>query len=150
MSAPGTNGAQTPQANSQTNQNREYEGHMNQAQTNQSMQPASPTDIRQAQQQLKSEGLYRGRVDGVMGPEMQSALGQFQRQQGLPETSQLDQQTLGRLNGGGSVGSTNTTGARPMTAQPTGATQTQSTTSPGYSTGTQNPATQTPSTSGNR
>ena len=65
----------------------------------QARQQVSQPQIQEAQQQLKSAGLYRGAVDGVMGPETQTALSQFQREQGLPQTAQLDQQTLSRLIG---------------------------------------------------
>ena len=98
MSAPGetsTYGQQSPQANAQSGQQ------------------ASQSEIRQAQEQLKSQGLYHGSADGIMGPETQTAVMAFQRQNGLPQTAQLDQQTMDRLNGSGSGQST--TGARGMT-----------------------------------
>ena len=101
MSTPGAS-TQSPQANA-----------------GQSM-PASQSEIQQAQQELKSQGLYRGQVDGVMGPETQTALSKFQRQQGLPETAQLDQQTLSRLNGGSNPSSGAT---QPMSGQSTGTPQ---------------------------
>lgn len=75
------------------------QGQMNQAQT---AAPASRSEIQQAQEQLKSQGLYRGAVDGVMGPETQTALMAFQREHSLPQTSQLDQRTMDALNGNGS------------------------------------------------
>ncbi|HTQ33054.1 MAG TPA: peptidoglycan-binding domain-containing protein [Stellaceae bacterium] len=80
-------GAENPQANAQSGQ----------------MQ-GSQQEIQQAQQQLKSQGLYHGAVDGIMGPETQTALAKFQRQEGLPQTAQLDQQTLSRLNGSSNSG----------------------------------------------
>ena len=61
----------------------------------------SQPDIEQAQQQLKAQGLYRGAIDGVVGPETEHALMRFQHQNGLPETAALDQQTMDRLNGQG-------------------------------------------------
>ena len=85
-------------------------------------QPASQADIQQAQQQLKSQGLYRGAVDGVMGPETQTALMAFQREHSLPQTAQLDQQTLSALSGGGSnSGAGMTGGSTTGTSQPGGA-----------------------------
>jgi peptidoglycan hydrolase-like protein with peptidoglycan-binding domain len=81
--ATGRYGALSPQADAQS--------------MNPNIQQVSESQIEQAQQQLKSAGLYRGEVDGVMGPQTQTALSQFQKQQGLPETAQLDQQTMGRL-----------------------------------------------------
>ena len=92
-----------------------------QASMTQGGQQASQADIQQAQQQLKSQGLYRGAVDGVMGPETQTALMAFQREHSLPQTAQLDQQTLSALNGGGSTSGAGMTGSSPTS--PTGAQQ---------------------------
>jgi len=61
----------------------------------------SQSDIQQAQQQLKAQGLYRGAVDGILGPQTEQALSQFQQQNGLPQTADLDQQTMTRLMGSG-------------------------------------------------
>jgi len=74
-------------------------GQMNRAQTG---QRASRSEVQEAQQALKSQGLYMGAVDGVMGPKTQTAVIAFQREHKLPETAQLDQQTMDALNGGGS------------------------------------------------
>ncbi|HYU11469.1 MAG TPA: peptidoglycan-binding domain-containing protein, partial [Stellaceae bacterium] len=52
---------------------------------------------RQAQQQLAAQGLYRGPVDGLAGPEMQRALARFQQQNGLRRTATLDPDTMNRL-----------------------------------------------------
>jgi len=62
-----------------------------------SQQQAHPANIQQAQQKLKSQGLYNGAIDGVNGPEMRAALLQFQQRNGLPQTGTLDQQTEARL-----------------------------------------------------
>ena len=56
--------------------------------------------VRMAQQQLKSDGLYRGRIDGVMNHRMHLAIARFQKQNGLPRTASLDRNTLDRLTGG--------------------------------------------------
>jgi peptidoglycan hydrolase-like protein with peptidoglycan-binding domain len=112
-------GAQRPQASSQMNQTG-------------SQQITAQSQIQQAQEQLKSKGLYNGSIDGVVGPETQTALSQFQRQNGLPATAQLDQETMDRLMSAGASG---------------GATATTPYTAPA---GTQNPATapmQRPTTS---
>ena len=77
------------------NNNNSFQGGSKQASMSQS-------DIQQAQQQLKSQGLYRGAVDGIMGPQTEQALSQFQQQNGLPQTADLDQQTMSRLMGGSS------------------------------------------------
>jgi peptidoglycan hydrolase-like protein with peptidoglycan-binding domain len=111
-SQPGMSGTQNPQTMSVPGQTSTY-GSSPQANMNQmnqgpqgAQQQASQSEIQQAQQQLKSQGLYRGAVDGIMGPETQTAVTAFQRQQGLPQSAQLDQQTLDRLNGSGNGQST--------------------------------------------
>ena len=71
------------------------------AQTSQTGKEAiTPATIKQAQQQLKSQGFYRGPIDGKMGRQMKTALSQFQRRNGLQQTARLDRQTLDRLMGG--------------------------------------------------
>ena len=83
--------------------------------------------MRQAQQQLKAQGLYNGPIDGMAGPEMQRALARYQQQNGLRQTATLDEQTMGRLGGGMSPAAAVTappTGSSPMvgaTAPPAGA-----------------------------
>src|SRR5436190_5848877 len=66
----------------------------------------SQTEIQQVQQQLKGAGLYRGSVDGAMGPETKQAVSQFQRQNGLDQTGLVDQQTLSALSTQSGAGST--------------------------------------------
>jgi peptidoglycan hydrolase-like protein with peptidoglycan-binding domain len=66
------------------------------------------TQLRQVQQELKSAGLYKGRIDGLMGPQTRHAVAQFQQQNGLRQTGRLDRQTLAALlksPSGGSAGS---------------------------------------------
>ena len=57
----------------------------------------SEDQIKAAQQQLKSAGLYHDPVDGKMGPETKEAIQKFQQQRGLRSTGALDQQTLAAL-----------------------------------------------------
>jgi membrane-bound lytic murein transglycosylase B len=57
----------------------------------------SPDAVKQAQQQLKSEGLYKGAIDGRVGPQTRDAVRKFQQQSGLAASSTLDQETLQRL-----------------------------------------------------
>jgi Putative peptidoglycan binding domain len=64
---------------------------------------ASQNDVMRAQQALKDKGLYDGQVDGKLGPQTRTAISQFQRQNGLKQSAQLDQQTLGDLSNGGGV-----------------------------------------------
>jgi len=138
MSTPSTGATQTPTMGA-TGSSMGAPGTQGpQANLNQGGQQTSKSEIQQAQQQLKSQGLYRGAVDGVMGPETQTAVMAFQREHSLPQTAQLDQQTLSALNGGGSTsGAAGMTGSSPTGArQPGGATG--MTSSP---VGTTNPAT---------
>jgi peptidoglycan hydrolase-like protein with peptidoglycan-binding domain len=65
------------------------------AMKNEANEPAA--EVKQAQEKLKSENLYKGRVDGILGPETQHALKQFQQQNNLQQTGQLDDQTEQKL-----------------------------------------------------
>jgi peptidoglycan hydrolase-like protein with peptidoglycan-binding domain len=86
----------------------------------------SQSNIQQAQQQLKAQGLYRGAIDGVMGPRTEQALSQFQRRNGLPESAELDQQTLYRLNGSYTgAGTTAPMGSIPSSSTPSPSTRQQ-------------------------
>jgi peptidoglycan hydrolase-like protein with peptidoglycan-binding domain len=60
----------------------------------------SRSDIVQAQQQLRADHLYQGRIDGRFGPQTRSALRRFQQQNHLPVTARLDRSTMNRLIGG--------------------------------------------------
>jgi peptidoglycan hydrolase-like protein with peptidoglycan-binding domain len=55
--------------------------------------------IREAQQQLKSLGLYDGPIDGLFGPKTEEALREYQQAQGLEVTGSLTQETEKRLMG---------------------------------------------------
>src|SRR3954469_23501049 len=82
----------------------------------------SESQIERVQQHLKSAGLYRGAVDGEMGPETKQAVAQFQQQHGLGPTGVVDQQTLSALStsqsgAGSSMGSP---GPQPSGAGSTG------------------------------
>ena len=39
----------------------------------------SSSEVKQAQEKLRDEGIYRGKIDGVLGPETKQALQQFQQ-----------------------------------------------------------------------
>ena len=74
---------------------------------------ASSDDVVKAQQALKQQGLYKGSVDGKVGPETRTAISQFQKKNGLQQTAQLDQQTMGQLEGSGGMNSSKpSSGAR--------------------------------------
>ena len=53
---------------------------------------------REAQQQLKNLGYYKGRVDGILGPRSLVAINAFQQETYLPVTGQLDAKTVEYLN----------------------------------------------------
>ena len=61
-------------------------------------------DIRWAQVELRDKGLYKGSLDGILGPETKRALGQFQKNNGLGRTASLDAQTWGALTGDPGIG----------------------------------------------
>jgi peptidoglycan hydrolase-like protein with peptidoglycan-binding domain len=50
--------------------------------------------IRQAQRQLKTDSLYTGSIDGIVGPETRSAVWQYQQKNNLAVNGMLDRQTL--------------------------------------------------------
>ena len=53
--------------------------------------------VRAAQERLKALGYFPGKVDGQMGPTMQGVLTTFQGDNGLPTTSELDDETIAAL-----------------------------------------------------
>ena len=55
--------------------------------------------VKQAQTALKDKGLYDGSIDGKMGPKTHSALKQYQAQNKLHQTSNLDRATMRSLRG---------------------------------------------------
>ena len=54
-------------------------------------------DVRTAQQALNDRGYDVGAVDGILGPQTESAIRSFQQTQGLPQTGTLDSATLAAL-----------------------------------------------------
>jgi peptidoglycan hydrolase-like protein with peptidoglycan-binding domain len=62
-----------------------------------STQAQNSQSVRDVQQALKRKGFEVGAIDGQMGPETQTALREFQQSQGLPQSGNLDQQTLSAL-----------------------------------------------------
>jgi peptidoglycan hydrolase-like protein with peptidoglycan-binding domain len=53
--------------------------------------------VRDAQQQLQSDGYYKGSVDGAYGPMTRAAIRKYQRDNNLTVNGQLDRQTCDRL-----------------------------------------------------
>ena len=43
------------------------------------------------------QGYYKGAIDGIPGPQTRAAITKYQKAQGLPQTGQMDTQTLARL-----------------------------------------------------
>jgi murein L,D-transpeptidase YcbB/YkuD len=60
------------------------------------MSRAEITDI---QQKLQADNLYNGKIDGIFGPETRRAVAEYQKQNGLRATANLDQQTRDSLLG---------------------------------------------------
>ena len=73
----------------------------------------SPGMVKQVQADLQQQGIYKGNVDGMWGPETQSAVANFQQAHGMPATGELNSPTLAALNLP-SDGTTAATGAAPM------------------------------------
>jgi peptidoglycan hydrolase-like protein with peptidoglycan-binding domain len=61
-------------------------------------------DIRWAQVELRGQGLYKGSLDGILGPETKRVLGQFQKNNGLGRTASLDAQTWEALTADPGIG----------------------------------------------
>jgi hypothetical protein len=60
----------------------------------------SRNDVRQIQDRLHADGLYKGRVDGIDGPMTRAAVRDYQQHNGLQVNGRLDQQTMASLLGG--------------------------------------------------
>jgi peptidoglycan hydrolase-like protein with peptidoglycan-binding domain len=58
---------------------------------------ADHSEIMKAQQKLQSDGLYKGKLDGIDGTATQAALKNFQKKNQLQQTGQLDEQTEAKL-----------------------------------------------------
>jgi peptidoglycan hydrolase-like protein with peptidoglycan-binding domain len=54
--------------------------------------------VRDVQQALQNKGYDVGPIDGAMGPRTQSALREFQQQQGLTRSGRIDRQTMSALD----------------------------------------------------
>ncbi len=59
---------------------------------------ANAEQMRQVQQKLNEMGYHAGSVDGVLGPQTESALRQFQQAQHLRATGHIDSNTLAALD----------------------------------------------------
>jgi peptidoglycan hydrolase-like protein with peptidoglycan-binding domain len=59
----------------------------------------SRAEIRDIQQKLQADNFYHGKIDGMMGPRTRRALAEYQKQNGLRVTANLDRQTRDSLLG---------------------------------------------------
>lgn len=62
------------------------------------------SEIRQVQEQLRADNLYKGRIDGLFGTKTKTALKEFQQQNNLPATARLDRKTMNDLLASGATG----------------------------------------------
>jgi Putative peptidoglycan binding domain len=74
-----------------------YYGGPNDSGPNDSDHGSQLNSPRAVQAALAWRGFYSGRIDGVMGPETQSAIRSFQAHQGLPATGQIDNRLIDAL-----------------------------------------------------
>ncbi len=61
-----------------------------------SMNPSNSM-VTQAQRELKQQGFYRGKIDGIDGPQTEMAVRRYQHAQKLNESGRLDQATISSL-----------------------------------------------------
>jgi hypothetical protein len=58
----------------------------------------SPGMVRQVQNDLQQQGLYKGNIDGIWGPETRSAVQAYQQAHGLSGNGELNSATMASLN----------------------------------------------------
>jgi peptidoglycan hydrolase-like protein with peptidoglycan-binding domain len=117
MLALGITGSGIAQTNTQTPRSTTMPTQSTQSVTSPVALPES--QVKQAQQQLKSAGQYKGQVDGKMGTDTQQAIEQFQQKHGLPATGTLDDQTMAALQGStGRAGSSSSSSSSVTPGQP--------------------------------
>lgn len=99
----GADTATTPGSMSSSNQygTTPYMTHGKTSSWHQGAARATRSDVRQAQEKLRQDGFYHGRIDGVDGPKTRQALRSYQKKNGLPVTARLDQNTMNELIGAG-------------------------------------------------
>ena len=61
--------------------------------------PVSSAEVRDIQQKLQADNLYSGKIDGMLGPQTRRAIADYQKQNGLRVTANLDRQTMDSLLG---------------------------------------------------
>ncbi|MGE0258634.1 MAG: peptidoglycan-binding domain-containing protein [Alphaproteobacteria bacterium] len=89
--------AQTPQHQTNSSPNMAAPAAPGSKQANAGHAISQKAQIKQAQQALKDEGLYQGKIDGKWGHESRQALMQFEKRNNLPATGRLDSNTFAAL-----------------------------------------------------
>lgn len=59
--------------------------------------PQPSAEVRDAQQRLRTLGLYDGPIDGIWGPATETAIMRFQQHNGFEATGRLDNRTLAEI-----------------------------------------------------
>lgn len=59
--------------------------------------PVSGDDVREVQQTLRDKGYYPGPIDGILGSRTRAAIRQYQKDENLPVTGQLDADTARKV-----------------------------------------------------
>jgi peptidoglycan hydrolase-like protein with peptidoglycan-binding domain len=59
----------------------------------------SRAEVRDVQQKLQADNLYHGNIDGLLGSQTRRAIAEYQKQNGLRVTANLDRQTRDSLLG---------------------------------------------------
>lgn len=78
----------------------------------------SRAEITDVQQKLQADNLYSGKIDGMLGRQTRRAIAEYQKQNGLRVTANLDRQTRDSLLG--TTGTANPAPTTRMTPAPTG------------------------------
>ena len=89
--------AQNQNAGTQQNIQAATPGKMHHARTNRHM--AKPKMVRQTQQRMKAQGLYKGPIDGKWTPQTQRAFAKFQKQNRLTRTAKLNNHKMAAQSG---------------------------------------------------
>ena len=63
------------------------------------MTHVSRAEVRDVQQKLQADNLYRGKIDGMLGSQTRRAIADYQKRNGLRVTANLDRQTRDSLLG---------------------------------------------------
>ena len=102
---PGTEAGPAPTRRTAAQSPSGHTGMTGSSQTRHEAASLSRREIEEAQQKLKAEGLYHGRIDGLAGRETKQALTAYQKQNGLRQTATLDEETRNSLMGQRTSGS---------------------------------------------